>query len=250
MSDTSNTPTLSGTFSEEKAKAFIKALSKLTKVGVEKVILEFKTGDVKSLYINALNSISTVTTRISFDSSILDGFTLQNDFNYGISNLEDFVGILNIFDAGFELKMSTEIASLSSNENYLDYYGAEISKLMKNRGEDGEIDSPILATITCDDSFKEFLTATDKLMHDHIIFRSNLTGNFITLSVADKDVRGNSFTKKISTPVTSDFKVVINKLHFSSILSVGTSFTIYKEAIQLKKVENLYNIEYIIITLR
>jgi hypothetical protein len=242
-----NEPALSGTFSEDAAKAFVVALNCLTKVGVEKIVLEFKAGDVKSLSINALNSVNTVSTRVAFDSSILDGFTLKNDFKFGISKLPDFVGLLDIFKSGFDIKMSPEIASISSKENYLDYYGAETSKI--KCGQEGDIDSTILATLTCDASFKEFLTATGKLEHKHIIFKSNLVGNFITLSVADKDVRGNSFTKKIPTPVASDFKVAINKEHFSSVLSVGTIFNIYREVIQLKKVENLYNIEYFIITL-
>jgi hypothetical protein len=240
-------PTLSGTFTEENAKAFITALNSLTKVGVEKLILEFKTGEKKSLSINSLNSIGTVCARINFDSSILDGFTINNDFKYGISKLQDFVGLIEIFKSGFEIKMAPEIASISSNENYLDYYGADISKI--KRGEDGDVDSPILSTLTCDSSFKEFLIAAGKLDHKHIIFKSNTSQNFITLTVADKDVRGNSFIKKIPVQVTSDFKVVINKEHFGNVLSVGTLFNIYHEVIQLKKTENLYNIEYFIRTL-
>ena len=242
-----NVPDLVGSFSEEKAKAFITALGCLTKVGVEKVVLEFKSGDIKSLYINAINSINTVSARLTFDASILDGFKIEKDFKYGISNLQDFVGLLDIFKSGFEIKMSPEIASISSNENYLDYYGGDAGRI--KRGEDGDIDSTILATLTCDQTFKEFLTATGKLEHKHIVFRSNLTQNCITLSVADKDVRGNAFTKKISTVVSSDFKVSINKEHFSNILSIGTVFNIYREVIHLKKIENLFGIEYFIITL-
>lgn len=247
MSTVSNEPALSGTFSEENAKAFIAALGCLSKIGVEKLVLEFKAGDTKSLYVNALNSVNTVSARVKFDSSLLDGFKLENNFEYGISKLQDFVGLIEIFKSGFEMKLSPEIASISSNENYLDYYGAEVKKI--KRGEDGEVDSPILATLKCDNSFKEFLSAAGKLEHKHIVFRSNLTGNFITLAVADKDVRGNSFTKKILTPITSDFKVAINKEHFSNVLTVDTSFNIYREVIQLKKVEKLFNIEYYIITL-
>lgn len=247
MSTVNNEPNLSGKFTEEKVKAFIAALSSLSKVGVEKIILEFKTGDTKTLYINSVNSVGTVFARVSFDSSILDGFDIKNDFKYGISKLQDFIGLIDIFKSGFEIKMSPEIASISSNENYLDYYGAETSKI--KRGKDGDIDSQIIATLTCDSSFKEFICAAGKLEHKHIIFKSNLTGNFITLSVADKDVRGNAFTKKIMTPVSSDFKVVINKEYFSSVLSVGTTFDIYKEVIRLKKVENLYSTEYYIVTL-
>ena len=247
MSTVSNEPALSGTFSEENAKAFINALGCLSKVGVEKLVLEFKAGDVKTLYINALNSVGTVSARVSFDAALLDGFKLEKDFKYGISKLPDFVGLIEIFKSGFELKMSPEIASISSNENYLDYYGAEVTKI--KRGEDGDVDSPVLTTLKCDASFKEFLSAAGKLEHKHIIFRSNLTGGFITLAVADKDVRGNSFTKKIVTPVETDFKVAINKEHFSSVLTVDTSFNVYREVIQLKKAEKLFNIEYYIITL-
>jgi hypothetical protein len=242
-----NEPTLQGTFSDERAKAFISSLNALTKIGVDKLILEFKTGDVKSLYINAVNSDNMVSARVSFDSSILDGFKIQEDFNYGISKLSDFVGLIDIFKSGFDLKMSPEVASISSNENYLDYYGAESTKI--KRGMDGDVDSQILTSLKCDNSFKEFLHAIGKLEHKHIIFRSNLIGNYITLSVADKDVRGNSFTKKILTPVQHDFKVAINKEYLSSTLSQDTVFNIYKEVIQLKKTDNLYNIEYFILTL-
>jgi hypothetical protein len=143
--------------------------------------------------------------------------------------------------------MSPDIASLSSDENFLDYYGADTTKI--KQGDDGELELDVLASVQCDESFKEFLSAVGKLEHKHIVFRGNSIGKFITMSVADKDVRGNSFTKKIHVQETTDFKVSINKDYFSSVLMSNTTLNIYKPVIQLKKREPLYNTEYYIVSL-
>ena len=245
-----DTPFLSGKLSEDKAKALVGSLYLLTKVGVEKVILEFSIlNDVKTLYINALNTTGTVFVRVKYDPSFLDGFDLKETFKYGISKLQDFVSMLDMFKTGFEIKMAPEIASISAEDNYLDYYGAEPSKI--KRGEDGDIDSVVVSSFAVDPTFKTFITAIGKVEQNHVIFKGtkNDTESFIILSVADKDVRGNIFTRKVITPVQENFRISINKEYFSSVLTPGTNINIYREVIKLSKKDPLYNMEYFITTL-
>src|SRR5438046_3128245 len=113
--ESSSSPVLTGTFPADKAKALVTALNCLTKVQINKIVLEFTVAESsKKLYINAVNSVNTVFARINFDASFLDGITIEKSFKYGINDLADFVGLLEIFKDGFDLKMSTDIASISS----------------------------------------------------------------------------------------------------------------------------------------
>jgi hypothetical protein len=245
----SYTPTLEGTFSSDTATAFIDALSLLSEVDVKKVILDFKGDGTKKLSIVAMNSANIVNVKLNFDACLLDGFNITQDFSFGIADLSDFVGIVDVFKSGFTLKMSEDIASISSHENYLDYYGADKSRI--KRGESGELDCKRLATVQCDESYKEFMKAMGKLVDkNHIVFKGDMTKKTISMSVMDKDVRGNAFSKLIQDPnLGEEFKIAINKDYFRKILTTSCSFNIYREAIQLTKTAELYNIEYLILTL-
>jgi hypothetical protein len=244
----SSDPILEGTFTKDKANAFVDALSLLASIDVKKLVLEFKGDGVKTLSVYALNTANTVNMRLHFDPCLLDGFTITKDFNYGITDINDLVGILDVFENGFSIKMSEDIASISSNENYLDYYGADQARI--KRGESAELDCKLLASITCDGTFKEFIKAIGKTDNNHIVFKGDAAKKSITISLMDKDVRGNTFSKLVQVPdIAEDFKVSINREYFKKVLTTSCSFNIYREAIQLTKKTDLFTIEYLILTL-
>jgi hypothetical protein len=245
----SSSPTLTANFPADKAKALITALSCLSKVQINKIVLEFsKTDTEKTLFINAVNSVNTVFARVKFDASFLDGVDLQENFKYGINDLGDFVGLLEIFKAGFVLKMSNEIASISSDENYLDYYGGEESKI--RCGPDGELESDVLATIKCDDSFKSLMEALGRLTFEHIIFKGSAEQKSVAVSVADKDVRGNNFTKKLSVPtLEKNFRVVIMKEFLKNVITTSCDVIVHQDIIETTRVDDLFKIDYYISTL-
>lgn len=247
--ESSSNPTLVGTFSAEKAKALVAALNCLTKVQINKIVLEFTVAETsKKLYINAVNSVNTVFARINFDACFLDDITIEKSFKYGISDLADFVGLLEIFKDGFELKMSTDVASISSHENFLDYYAAEDSKI--HCGPDGDLESDVLSRIKCDDTFKSLMDALGRLTYEHIIFKGSSKQKTITVSVADKDIRGNTFTRKLAVEnLEKDFRVVIMKEFLKNVMTTSCDIVVHHDVIETTRVEDLFKIDYYISTL-
>jgi hypothetical protein len=243
---------LIGTFDENASKAITSALSKLIKVGVQKIVLDFKKNEADKyiLNISTKNSNSTIMSIVSFDVDLLNSCKIESEFKYGISDLPNFLSILQIFKNGFNISMTPVLAIFEYDDSIINYYGADTSKIQV--GQSGsEIKSQILATLTCDDSFKDFFTAASKLdQNQHIIFRGNAEEGSLNISVADKDVRGNNFVKKIKTHIDSDFKIVVHKEYFVNILVKDTVAILYKHVLHLKCKEKLYDINYYILPIK
>lgn len=239
-------PILSGTFTQDKTKAIISALSELTKIEIDKIVLEFKSSP-KTLFINARNNIDTVFARVWFDPCILDGFDIKNDFEYGISDLGDLIGLMEIFKGeGFELKLSPDLLNMSSSDNFIDYYGANVKKIIKGPDASLKLKEEILSTIQCDEGFTEFITALGKVSHEHLIFKGNPSQNNISISIAHNKIVGNSFTKKINIESPKDFKVTVNKDYIRSIMDVGCNIKVYNIGLEINKIKNLFNVDYFI----
>lgn len=247
----SSDPTLSGTFTADKAKAFVLALNLLSKLQIGKIVLEFTVSEAegKKLYINAINNVSTVFAKVGFDASLLDGIELKESFNFGIHDLNEFVGLLELFKSGFELKMSNEIASINSDENYLDYYAGD--EKMIRKAPEGDFDSVPIVSFTSNDTFKTFVDSFGRLNFDHVIFKGSVAQKSVTMAVADKDIRGNTFTKKIPMDnIQRDFRVVIMKEFLKSVITTDTVIDIHEAAVTTLREEELFKIHYIIASLR
>lgn len=237
-----STPMLSGNLSSEKTKGFISALQSIARIDIEKIILEFKTD--KSLVINASNNVSSVFCNVKFDKCLFDGFEITQDFNYGISDLNDFIGLLGIFkNSDFNLSLSPQLMNISSNDNFLEYFGADPKRIRKSEG--GELTGiPNLCKFKCDDTFTEFVSAINKISHENIVISGSQTDKTISVAIAHNNQQGNSFTKKIKSEVDTSFKVNFDKTHISKVLEAGSEITVYEPIMSIDKNEDLYKLLY------
>ena len=234
--------TLTGELSSEKTKSFISALTNIAKSGIEKIILEFS--KEHELAIHACNNVSSIFCDVTFDKCLLDGFEIKDNVQYAISDLNDVLGLLNIFkQSGFKLEICPEKMTISSNDNFLEYFGADPRRIKKS--EMGDIEYiPKLCTFTCDETFTEFLNAINKISHENVLVSGKQGEDSISVSIAHKNQEGNSFTRKLKTEYTTTFKVILDKIHVCKILEVGSQIIIREPIVNVHKSFELYNLSY------
>lgn len=238
---------LKGFFSAEKAKVLISSIDKLSSIGVEKFILNFKVeDDIKKMFIFTMNSNTSILSRLYFDSSLLDGFDFTSDIKFGITKIKELTSILQLFKDGFTITIYDKHMVIEHDNGQFEFYGADITRIKE--GTSKELELQKLASIKASD-LGNFIRAIDKLEYKHILFKSNKQKNVLNVSIADKDIKGNSFSKNIPCEFDNDFKIIINKDNFSNIINDKVNIEIYKQVIKIFSSGNFLKEEYYITTL-
>lgn len=204
---------LQGKFNEEQAAAFLAPLADILRVGIDKILLEINSD--KTLNIGTQTSNGSNYVIVNFNDKLFTGFdTLSEKFQFGIHNLSEFSGIMRIFEDGFSLKLTEEMAAIDNGSNKFLYYGCNAKDTLKAPGSkiNGLAFTPD-ATFTWDVKFKQFMNAMSLLKQEHIIFTGDEKLKTVTVSVTNKEFkRYNNF--KITIPATTiakDFRIVVDK---------------------------------------
>jgi len=243
------TTILSGSLNKEKTEAFTTALKDILTLGILKIILEFSASD-KKISINAVNDNNTVMAKINFDPCLLDGFEIKNDFSYGIYNLDEFIGLLSIFENGCDIKMSEESLGLSFENNALDYLGSELKKIKVGPGA---FSIDVFSSVFDWDSkkYNSLIRAMNKMPQQFVFIKGIEKKSEIELLISENGVRSNSFG--ITIPCTGVIEK--NFKHFLSKESLTQAFNTSIKTFNAKICDiclvligssSLYNVQYFI----
>lgn len=204
---------LQGKFNKEQANAFITPLLDIQRVGIDKILLEINSD--KTLNIGTQTGNGSNFVIVNYKAKMFDGFdTLSEKFQFGIHNLGEFSGIMKIFEEGFCLKLTEELAAIDNGSNKFLFYGCAAKDTLRAPGSkiNGLAFKPD-ATFTWNAELRQFMNAMSLLKQEHIIFTGDVNTKMVTVSVTNKEFkRGNSF--KVSLPaltIEKEFRIVVDK---------------------------------------
>jgi hypothetical protein len=204
---------LQGNFNKEQAQAFLAPLLDIQRVGIDKILLEINSD--KTLNIGTQTGNGSNFVIVNYKANLFDGFaTLSEKFQFGIHNLMEFSGIVKIFEEGFSLKLTEELAAIDNGSNKFLFYGCAAKDTLRAPGSkiNGLVSKPD-ATFTWNNDLKQFLNAMALLKQEHIIFTGDVQTKTVTVAVTNKEFkRYNTF--KVTVPaktIEKEFRIVVDK---------------------------------------
>jgi hypothetical protein len=204
---------LQGNFSKDQAQAFLSPLMDIQRVGIDKILLEINSDNTLNIGTQTGNQSNFVI--VNYKQKLFEGFeTISEKFQFGIHNLSEFSGIVKIFEDGFSLKLTEEMAALDNGSNKFIFYGCSAKDTLRAPGSkiNGLAFKPD-ATFTWNSELKQFMNAMALLKQEHIIFTGNVETKTVTVAVTNKEFkRYNNF--KVTLPANSiekEFRIVVDK---------------------------------------
>lgn len=204
---------LHGKLDRDQSQAFLAPLMDIQRVGIDKVLFEINSD--KTLNIGTQTGNGSNYVIVNYKPKMFEGFeTLSEKFQFGVHNLSEFSGILKIFDDGFSIKVTEEMASIDNGTNKFLFYGCAAKDTLRAPGS--KINSLAVkpdATFTWNATMKQFMNAMALLKQEHIIFTGDVQTKTVTVAVTNKEFkRYNTF--KVTIPantIEKEFRLVVDK---------------------------------------
>ena len=210
-------------FDDEKAKAFFTALRDIQRVGIKSLL--FNISKEKEIKINSINESRTVMSFITLNSELLAKSVIDDDFKFGIYDVNELVALTSIFSDGYGLSIQVgdneSVATIKKAPNTLKYYGSNVALIKEAKIERTP---EWLYTFKFDDNVSRFVKALSIVGSGFVIITGDPEEQKLKLSITDKDIKTNAFETIIDAPdLDENIRVVLDKEHIIPIVKSSIS---------------------------
>lgn len=214
-------PAVSGTLDSKLSQGFLSVLQDLIKTTGPKVLLRFNKS-TDNITINAVNDQRNVIAMVEYDKSISSALNYNRDVCHGIYNLGELYSMLRVFDSGYSIELDEGSAMFTSDQGQeYTHLGSEADvikegpKTLKSRLD------WVAEFKWSSEKFASFKKSLSILSHKYIFIEGKKNSKEITLYISDKGVKSSSFkqTVVLEDPVTDNFRFIMNKENFVSVVS-------------------------------
>lgn len=203
-------------------KNFILPFKDIQKIKVNQAVFKFSEKD-KTIRTSTINDNNTVMSILKYKT--LEDSEIENDFEFSIHDLNEFINCLSIFDDGVKLYFNEKMCEMVKGDSKIRYYGSE-SGIIKQGKEKLNAKVNWYTNFVFDPSENSsFIKALNVINGKHIIFTGKKSDKKITIQIRDKELSiSNSFNNDFGVDeVYEDFRTVIDKEYFMSIINGSSS---------------------------
>lgn len=215
---------ISGSFeTSEVANGLVGPLDAVMSSNVNHIVINFDKEN-NSIKVNAMNDDKAIIAFVEYLDGVTSKININEDYELGIYELNEFVSMSKIFSEGFDFSISKNTVRIENDgQEYL--FLCSDPDAIKQGPKVLKANLEWLAEFEWSkEAYSSFYQAIGKLTQDYVIISGKEGEKNLSLKIADTEIASSAFTATVDLEEANskDFTVVIKKDYFRPIVNSYT----------------------------